>query len=199
MIWFTADLHLGHRGILSHQPNRAEAFNSVEEMDTAIIDGINSVLSPGDELWHLGDFCWKPGMAGHYRQRINTRRMYAIRGNHDTSSLRRHVCNMWEMHVRNFNLDGERYRIHLSHPPILSWYGMHHGSIHLYGHAHGMYEAQLDLLMPTRRSQDVGIDYYQREYGEWKPFSLATIVDRLIKDDDYVGMRRPGPFEEYRL
>lgn len=50
--FFTADLHFGHENIIRYT-NRPYA--SVSEMNAALIDNWNSVVSPDDEVWVLGD------------------------------------------------------------------------------------------------------------------------------------------------
>jgi len=51
-IWFTADTHFGHENIIkhSHRP-----FDSVEEMDEAMIEKWNAVVGKNDIVYHLGD------------------------------------------------------------------------------------------------------------------------------------------------
>ena len=49
-VWFTADLHLGHRLV-----SGLRGFDSTAEHDNAILGGIDDALSPGDTLWILGD------------------------------------------------------------------------------------------------------------------------------------------------
>jgi len=172
MIWFTADTHFGHTGIRTHQLKRAAEFTSIEAMDDCLIDGINSVVSCDDELWHLGDFGWIARKYGHYRQRLNVRKLHVLRGNHDQASLRRHVSSMEMMVLRKFN----GIKFVLCHYPIYSWPARVHGSIHLYGHCHGMAEQRLDEVMQCRRSLDVGMDNAFLRLGEWRPFSVDEII-----------------------
>lgn len=175
MIWFSADWHLGHAGILKHQPERE--FADLEEMDVCLIDSINRVVQPNDELYFLGDFCWQASKAGHYRQRINVRKMYVCRGNHDAASLGKHVSMMEHMFFKKFN----EIKIHLCHYPLLSWGSMHRGGYHLYAHCHGTFEDQLNNLFPGRRAMDVGIDYIHKLIGEWRPISLDEILVKIRK------------------
>lgn len=177
MIYFTADLHLRHSAILKHQTLRGQLFGTdILAMDAAIIDGINAAVGRNDELWILGDFCWKATKAGHYRQRIKVRQIHVVQGNHDPNSLRNHVSSMALMVCRNF----EDVRIHMSHYPLASWRAREHGSMHLYGHSHGTMEKALDIMWPGRRSMDVGMDEAYRRLGVWRPFSLDEIKEILL-------------------
>ncbi|KKK56221.1 hypothetical protein LCGC14_3066710 [marine sediment metagenome] len=178
MIWFSSDWHFGHTNILLHQPARSRAFGCVEEMDARLIDQINSVVQPEDEIYFLGDFAWKASKYGHYRQRLNVRRLYVCQGNHDSNSLRTHVTSMRDMICRKF----AGHKIHLCHYPLLSWRALYHGSLHLYGHSHGMYEKSLDQMFPGRRAMDVGIDAVFQRTGAWLPISLDEVIESLAGD-----------------
>src|SRR5574340_33273 len=194
-IFFTADTHFGHEGILTHQPVRAGLFPNTDIMDATIIDQFNAVLGPEDILYHLGDFCWKASLAGHYRQRLKVRELHIIRGNHDSSSLRSNCSSFDMMLCCKFRVPGfkNRIKIHLCHYPMLSWDALHHGGLHLYGHSHGGYETELNKIYPGRYSMDVGIDHMYKLTGTWQPMSLDFILGYLnvFRRD----LRVPGPFE----
>ena len=51
--WFTADLHLGHRNIISYCDR---PFESVGAMNRALISRWNDVVGDDDTVWVLGDF-----------------------------------------------------------------------------------------------------------------------------------------------
>lgn len=193
MIYFSADWHLGHTGILIHQSERLNAFEHVEEMNAQIIDQVNAVVQPNDELYFLGDFAWQASKYGYYRQRLNVRKLYVCQGNHDSNSLRKHVSGMRDMIYRKFTTCGKTFKIHMCHYPLLSWRALHYGSIHLFGHSHGMYEEKLDQIFPGRRSMDVGIDNIYRLIRVWRPISLDEVIQRLVTDQ--TEDRLSGPFE----
>ena len=52
MVYFTADMHFGHRAIIAMQ-NRP--FGSIEEMDSIILQNYNAVVNRDDTVYILGD------------------------------------------------------------------------------------------------------------------------------------------------
>lgn len=179
--WFTSDTHFGHPGILMHQLNRRQAFNNdVDAMDDAIIDACNECVGRDDILYHLGDFCWKASRAGHYRQRLNVRKLHIIQGNHDSSSLAAHCSSFKSICTLKVPQDKPcRLKIALCHYPMLSWDGLHYGGIHLYGHSHGGFEDELNSFFPGRLSMDVGVDNIYQLCGQWRPICLDQILSHM--------------------
>ena len=181
--WFTADLHLGHAAILRHQPRRP--WLTIEEHDGALLDILNKYVQREDTLYILGDWVWRAGKAGHYRQRINCRKIHLVQGNHDANSLRRHVSTMELMMFPK--IDGQHF--HLSHYPLASWRKKQHGGIHLYGHCHGTVEEEFNLLSPFRKSMDVGVDnaeYLTGEHDLENIFGEGSPLSKLYDLDGYI-------------
>ena len=56
MIYFTADLHLGHPAAIKFG-NRP--FENVEEMDKTLISNFNSIVKPNDTVYILGDIAYR--------------------------------------------------------------------------------------------------------------------------------------------
>ena len=76
-----SDLHLGHRNII-HYCRRP--FFSSREMDEVLIGNWNCRVSPGDEVFYLGDLCHGRNAppAAEYLSQMNGR-IHIIAGNHD--------------------------------------------------------------------------------------------------------------------
>src|ERR1700740_2733163 len=55
--WFTADFHLGHANIIRYC---SRPFATVDEMDQAILERLNTCVKVHDILYFLGDFCMGP-------------------------------------------------------------------------------------------------------------------------------------------
>jgi calcineurin-like phosphoesterase family protein len=86
MIWFTADTHFGHRGIINYCER---PFLSVEEMDAELIRRWNMRVQQEDIIYHMGDFSF----CGLTRTReilaqLNGEKIL-IRGNHDKHFFRK--------------------------------------------------------------------------------------------------------------
>lgn len=79
-VFFTADLHLGHDNIRKHC---GRPFDTVEEMDEAIISNWNRTVSARDLVYVVGDFAW----SNHnlHLARLKGKKIL-IKGNHDKMS-----------------------------------------------------------------------------------------------------------------
>lgn len=145
-LYFTSDLHFGHKNILKFQPNRQ--FSSIEEMDSYIIDNSwNKTVNDNDKVFFLGDFSW------YKEDRINLifdqlkGEKYIVRGNHDKKDYKifKNQKDYMEIWV-------DDQFIVLCHYPIFEWNKKHYGAWMLHGHVHGR------KLGIEGRIVDVGID-----------------------------------------
>lgn len=57
-IWVVSDTHYNHEKILTfydYKDRRVRNFDNVDQMNECILDSWNSVVKPGDIVYHLGD------------------------------------------------------------------------------------------------------------------------------------------------
>lgn len=80
-IWFISDTHFGHKNILQYE-KEARPFNSLEEMHEQLINNWNSVVSPKDIVYHLGDFAFGKQWVSIAERLQGKKRL--VLGNHDT-------------------------------------------------------------------------------------------------------------------
>jgi len=80
MRFYTADTHFGHKRIieLSNRP-----FNDVDEMNHRIINNINQVAGPDDELWILGDMAMGTLVETLELIKLINPSVHLVNGNHD--------------------------------------------------------------------------------------------------------------------
>lgn len=79
--FFTSDTHINHKNII---PYTRPQFESVEEMNDAIVHLWNAVIQPGDTVYHLGDFAMGQKVLWPEHRALLNGNIHLIRGNHDT-------------------------------------------------------------------------------------------------------------------
>ena len=139
-IRYIADMHFDNDSIIAYD-NRP--FDSVEEMNEALIANWNRVVTdPEDLTWILGDFC--AGDAARWREllsRLNGRKALIL-GNHDDPGVLNSETVRTQLEdVAEYReiLDKGRHVV-LCHYPILAFRDHYFGWYHLYGHVHASYE-----------------------------------------------------------
>lgn len=182
-ILVAADMHLGHENIIKyhHRP-----WVDAAAMDKALIEQWNETVRPNDEVWHLGDFCWRRDPLQYMKQMHG--RLHFVFGNHDNEKdLARCPLTHWAGHVRYLRALGSRWW--LSHYPHRSWPNSDHGSYHLFGHHHGDPPPGGPLV---GRLMDVGVDAIAKRFPErgYAPLHLEEVVD-LLADQPASTLRHP--------
>lgn len=136
-IFFTSDLHLGHQNVIRHD-NRP--FSNAVEMDKEIIKRWNSVVSPRDIIYILGDISWHSGDKNYELMlKLNGRKRLVL-GNHDKYFLKNKKM-LLENCIFESIKDSDELRVDdnifiMSHYPIHFYNHQYHGAIMLYGHVH---------------------------------------------------------------
>lgn len=172
--FFTADLHLGHLGILHHCPS-TRPFASVEAMDAAIVSRINDRVGKSDIFYIVGDFAISSDAeyVRHLFHEIRGRKVLVL-GNHDLDNKGRISKTIrdlpWDRPPTHaLETTDEGCHIYLHHYGCRVWPRHLRGSYHLFGHSHGD-------LPPLGRSRDVGIDCTDTNFA---PLTFAEIKESL--------------------
>lgn len=154
-IYFISDTHFGDKGIIKHERT---LFKNIEEHDQFIINSINKIVKPTDELWILGDI----GNV-HLVSYINGRK-YLLMGNHDKRSVKEYLGYFAEVYNYPVYISS---RILLSHHPM----PVTDGTLNVHGHLHG---SILDSVNHLNISAHM-IDY--------KPVSINTLQQKAGRLD----------------
>jgi calcineurin-like phosphoesterase family protein len=161
MMFFIADMHLGHFNILKYC-NRP--FASIEEMDQTLIDNWNNKISNNDIVYHIGDFCFRN--PEYYLTQLNGKK-HIILGDHDkqiqNNSKKLAIIHREMILKFSIKLNDENVSINLCHWCMRVWPKSHYNSWLLFGHSHGR-------LYPRGKSWDVGVDN-----NSFSPLSLEDI------------------------
>jgi calcineurin-like phosphoesterase family protein len=183
-IWFTSDTHFGHTNIagpsVSVWKDGYRNFNSVQEMNDALVHNINKIVGEDDHLYHLGD--WSFGGVHniyYFRKSLICKNIHLILGNHDHHIKDKEIkfldssFNPMDLfssvqHVFTGKIGSREF--HLSHYSHQVWPASHKGVIHLFGHSHGS-------LKGIGRSMDVGVDTHK----EFRPYHINEIFKIMDK------------------
>ncbi|HSI87121.1 MAG: metallophosphoesterase [Candidatus Methylacidiphilales bacterium] len=184
-VFFTADLHLGHRNILKFTDRRefmSESERAVmasgdtkeignlrisnetlSRMNEELVRRWNAKVPPDGEVYVIGDFamCKDIRQAQAWLKRLNGT-VYLIWGNHDPRHIASAFRKCWEVLM----IEVMDQPIWLSHYAHRNWPASHHGAWHLYGHDH----ARLPQL--NNFSMDAGVDNQDAGYA---PFSFRDL------------------------
>lgn len=169
--WFSSDHHFGHIKIceLSNRP-----WDDVEAMNKALKEKWNQRVTPGDDVWVLGDFAMGlrtriPEYLGQLNGNIAL-----VAGNHDYAKSFEYFKTVHpESHV--LRLDGKT--CFLVHKPIEDGGWVPAGvDVILHGHLHGTYKESCVTLSDGRVLPlfDVGVDC--RDY---EPKTLSEILGKV--------------------
>jgi len=133
-----SDLHLGHSKPFVYE---ARGFTSIEEHDKAIIKNCNSIVTPEDDLYLLGDLMLNDNEHGlECLQQLNGIKHF-IHGNHDTQTR----CRLYsEIGIIDegyaMMLKYRKYHFYLSHYPTVTSNGeiesLHQVTCGISGHTH---------------------------------------------------------------
>jgi calcineurin-like phosphoesterase family protein len=175
---YTADLHLGHHGILRHCP-ATRAFEGVEAMDTEIVRRINERIEHNDTLYIVGDFAISGDKeyVSHLFHAIRCRKILVL-GNHDLDSKGRVSKTIrdlpWDIPPQQaLETTDEGCPVYLHHYGCRVWPRHLKGAYHLFGHSHG-------ALPPMGRSRDVGIDCPDMHFA---PATFRELKESLVSVD----------------
>ena len=131
---YISDLHFGHANVINFD-NRP--FSDAEEMDRALIRLWNSRVSAEDNVYIVGDFCYRSGNAPEWYLRQLKGHKHLIIGNHDGNTLKNETAmSYFESVDKMMHVSDDGRQICLCHFPIAEWNGYYKGSWHIYGHIH---------------------------------------------------------------
>ncbi len=203
--FFTSDTHYGHRNICAGTTewtdlSKCRPYATVEEMNTALVDVINSKVGTEDVLWHLGD--WSFGgyhNIAEFRERINCLYVHLVMGNHDHWFVKRRFDLMGLFESINppyCELVVDKQPIVLCHYALRVWNNQAKGAWHMHGHSHG------NLPRIANKSIDVGVDArgMTELCGPWSMDDLrvAFALDNVPPEDHHDGSEAAPPLRAER-
>lgn len=193
--YITSDIHFGHKNILQYCPHRvcpsfdgdvktateAEITELVNLMNELIVTNWNSVVTPEDSVYILGDVAMgQIVLAPAVIRQLNGKKML-VAGNHDKTLTKKirdgdpDFVGLFEW-VRDYNevgykhsVTGKKHMLIMSHYPMKFWNGSSQNTIHAHGHTHGSPTGISGKIL------DVGMDT-----NNMFPYLLEDVIDMLV-------------------
>lgn len=166
-IFFTSDLHFGHKSILRFCPDRVTKYgDTVEKMNQEIIKDWNNTVNDDDVVFILGDvsFASIQDTVGILCQ-LNGE-LHLISGNHDSRYIEKDIFrNCFKTIQPYLKIQVDDRKICMFHFPIIEWDSCHWGSWHLFGHLHGK---PIDGFTGVYKVLDAGIDSTKKTLVEFE-------------------------------
>lgn len=176
MIYYTADLHFGHKAII---PFSQRPFATVEDMDQAMIENWNRRVQSQDTVYILGDFCYRNNTpASSYLKQLKGKK-HLITGNHDSRLLSDQDAMRYIESANSLNVVHDPGgKIVLCHYPLAEWNGLYKGWYHAYGHIHNRKDDTFLLMGFREKALNAGVDV-----NHFQPVTLAEMIqnNRLFR------------------
>ena len=159
--FFISDTHFLHNKEFIYADR---GFSSIEEMDEALIENWNSVVSPEDTVYHLGDLFLGTDLeaGGEILRRLNGH-IHLITGNHDTERklayIKENIPNI-ESIQRSEWIKRHKRMIVLSHYPVITTQAVDisqstsKSTLCFFGHTH----QKTNFINGLRFDYHVGVD-----------------------------------------
>lgn len=170
MIYYIADTHFGHEKI---RVNCERPFETVEEMDRAMVENWNSRVKAKDTVYIVGDMFFRNERpAGEILSVLKGHKMLVL-GNHDHTWLTDELAEKYFDKISHMEMihDGDN-RITLCHYPMMTWYKEHKGAYLVYGHIHNSTDYDFwPLLLEKENMFNAGV-----EINGYTPVTLEELI-----------------------
>ena len=185
MEMFISDTHIGHENILAEcRPQ----FSSIEEMNSVIIDNINSKMKKNDILYITGDLFFRSKISPlEYLNAMKPKKILIV-GNHDRDWLKhiseedinQHFLGVYQQ----FSFKRNGIELHFNHFPQLAWNRSHFfaQSFSICGHIHNARDTTTAAkLFPLVKCQfNAGVDI-----NNFEPVTFRELVANNLAFYDF--------------
>ena len=187
-IYFTSDIHFGHKWLLDFNKR---PFEDEKHMDEFLIQNWNNTVPCDGLVFVLGDIgITDDSYISDIFMQLNGQKIL-IRGNHDDiyseetlESIFSEIYDLLEIQIYD-TIEAKLQDIVLCHYPMFDWNNFFRGTWQLFGHIHtrnlAEFETVKNKLFPTQ--YDVGVDGNQ-----FRPISfyeVKAIIEKQIQDTTF--------------
>ena len=174
MIYYISDLHFGHRNVIEMD---GRPFETIEEMDEALIRRWNERVTDEDDVYILGDFAYRNGFTTDwYLSRLRGRK-HLINGNHDFRTLENGKAMAMFASVDKMCYITDNGRgVLLCHYPVAEWYGKRYGGYHVHGHIHNRRDDVYEFMSRYDKALNAGC-----MINGYCPVTLEELIENNLR------------------
>lgn len=175
---YISDIHFGHKNVINFDKR---PFEDIDQMAQTLIALWNNRVQEDDDVWIVGDFCYRSGRAPEWYLRQLKGHKHLIVGNHDKVTLESDNAIKYLESVDTIvnckdNLNKENVQVVLCHYPIAEWPHFHRGAYHLFGHIHNQMNDTYYYMKERQRAYNAGC-----MINNFAPASLHEIITNNIR------------------
>ena len=179
-IYLTSDWHFCHDREFLYKPR---GFDSVYDMNKAIIERHNEIVKPEDDVYVLGDCMLNNDELGLDCIKQLNGHLHLIRGNHDSDNRMgayRSCWNVVEVCEGKF-LNYKKYHFYLSHFPCITTNDdfdkpLKARTLNICGHSHTS-----DIWADANKGM---IFHCEMDTNDCRPWSIDEIIEKFQKKFD---------------
>lgn len=170
MNYYISDMHMGHKNVLKFDDR---PFQSVEEMNETLIVNWNKKVTDEDDIWVLGDFCYRSEKDPSFYLKQLKGKKHLIIGNHDKVTVNTDsALNYLDSVERLKHIKDREYNVILCHFPLADWNAKHRGSYHVYGHIHNNKDEVYEFMKQQERALNAGC-----MINNYEPVTLEELLE----------------------
>lgn len=172
MNYYISDLHFGHANVIKFDER---PFVDVDEMDRVMIERWNEIVGDNDDVYVVGDFCYRSGhVAEWYLAKLKGRKHLVV-GNHDWHTLQNgKAVSMFASVDSMLEVEDCGRMIVLCHYPMAEWRNSMRTTWHVYGNIHNRRGMTYEFMRTLDRALNAGAPV-----NGYRPVSF----DELIKNN----------------
>jgi len=184
-VFLVSDTHFGHAGVCRFTRNdgvtKLRPWDSVEEMDEAMVKAWNERVRPNDKVYHLGDVVINR-KALPIMDRLNGDKVL-IRGNHDI--FKDEDYTPYYRSLRGYHVMNGMILSHIPiHPESLGRFG-----VNIHGHTHAN-RVMRDLAVCGRDNViDVRYHCVCVEQTDFAPILFEDVIARIEAEGGVIGFK----------
>jgi calcineurin-like phosphoesterase family protein len=181
MIYFTSDLHFGHKNVINFDKR---PFETTEEMDNFIINNWNKTVSNNDTVYILGDISFHVNIEDIVNniQQLKGNKIL-IKGNHDNEYYKKDIFKECFIDIKDYHEFKYNHKLFvLSHYPMLFYNHQHSNGIMCYGHVHNSIEDEyIQYFKEYLKEKDIPCKMINVGImnNEYRPISIDDLIKKV--------------------